>query len=118
MGRGYDGIDCWGLVWLFYKEQMGIDIPRYDSFTVEEYQGYGLGRFIIKETLHWWEKTQNPENGDMVLCKDGRHPMHIGIYKKYGKMLHIYEGRTPSMARLDDYEWNNKVLGIYSLKSR
>lgn len=115
-GRALNGIDCWGLIWLFYKEQMGIDLPSYHDISKEELDEYALGRVFLKEKAHNWMRVDSPRNGDVVLCRDKLRPLHVGIYKEHGKMLHIREGETPNISKLDNFEWKHKVLGIYRLK--
>ncbi len=34
-GRSYDGVDCWGLIYLFYKE-LGVELPVDDGETIPD----------------------------------------------------------------------------------
>lgn len=114
-GRGLDGIDCWGLAVLFYKEQLGLEIPEYDD-VYKRYTPLGISKYSILKAYQDWECVTNPRNGDIVLCKNEAVPMHVGIYKEHGKMLHIEMGKTPVIAGLEDNKWRSNVLGYYRLK--
>jgi len=111
-GRSRDGIDCWGLVWLFYKEQMGIEIPKYDD-PYQTKSDYDLALYLMRCKKTNWQKVDEPQNGDVVLAKDMSHPIHVGIYKERNKMLNIRAQGTPVIEPLDGMEWKHNLLGFY-----
>lgn len=117
-GRDYNGIDCWGLVCLFYKEQLNINLPNYDG----EYN-YDDSKDCAKAIIRTFNdcgdfvRINNPFEGCIVLCKSENQPLHCGIYRNGGKMLHIIEGQTPNIEELGNHIWtNNNILGFYRYK--
>ena len=48
-GRDKNGLDCWGLIWLTYKEQRGIILPSYDEVYFEDYNTVQLIGFLESE---------------------------------------------------------------------
>lgn len=114
-GRGYEGLDCWGLVALFYKEQMGIDLPDYLS-VYENTKDKKIAETIIAEKSVKWESVDNPINGDVVLCRMRRRPMHVGVFQSPHYMLHIEDGQTPQTEKINGAKWEKRILGYYRLK--
>lgn len=113
-GRDYDGIDCWGLVWLFYKEQMGVIVERYDDpYAIKK--DYGIALTLMRVLKREWSRVEDPRDGDVVLAKDKGHPIHVGVYKHLNKMLNIREGKTPIIESLETLEWKHNLLGFYRL---
>lgn len=113
-GRSFDGVDCWGLVYLWYKE-LSIDIPSYD------YYAYGRNtastvRIIAQEKEKNWIEVYEPERNDVILLRVGGLAVHVGIYLGNDKMLHIEEGREACVADLTRSEWKNRILGYYRLQ--
>ena len=87
-GRAIEGTDCWGLVWLIYKNQYGIPLPSLAS----EYQATSLeaNAGFIKKQLDELPvyPIRNPEEGDIVLMKIFGFPCHVGIYLTGHLVLH------------------------------
>jgi len=80
--------DCWGLVRKVYMEQYRIELS---AIAVET---DNLRQLIntIEQTpeRNNWIKTVTPCDGDIVLLRQSRHPIHVGIWLKTdgGGVLH------------------------------
>jgi len=110
-GRDIDGIDCWGLVRLYYKEELNIDLPSY----VDEYNGSYDTNVTRAISLYKdsWNKTTTPAPGDVVLFNIYGEPAHVGIYVGNNKFLHCREGRDSVVESLANIKWNKRLEGIY-----
>jgi hypothetical protein len=110
-GRDIDGIDCWGLVRLYYKEELNIDLPSYvDEYTGPYDTNVTRAISLYKDS---WNKTTTPRAGDVVLFNIYGEPAHVGVYVGNNKFLHCREGRDSVVESLANIKWNKRLDGIY-----
>ncbi|ORM55985.1 hypothetical protein HA41_00710 [Pantoea conspicua] len=69
-----DSVDCWGLVVLYYRQVLGIELhqtPDYESgadfFTC--YQG----------DVVFWQQVPHPVEGGIFVGYTGTRPAHVGL---------------------------------------
>lgn len=74
---GFDAMDCWGLVVLYYRHVAGIDVPEASG---DFYAGY------VKEVGNW-EKTESAK-GVVFTSFHGLTPTHCGVILENGMALH------------------------------
>ena len=91
-GLSKSGVDCSGFVFLTFKEQFNINLPRSTQ------QLANVGTQIAKDQL---------KPGDLVLFKTGFKVRHIGIYAGEQKFLHASTSRGVIFSRLDNPYWKN-----------
>lgn len=117
-GREYAGSDCWGIVFLYYRDVLGTPIPAYSAeMEAREFTNRGIGPLMASEREKHWQAVARPETGDCVLMRAGRHDSHVGIYLGNGRMLHS-EGPEPSVIeRIDGMRWRNRISGYYRLNN-
>ena len=93
-GRDLDGFDCWGLLWIVYKNEFNTSIDEYPELNTESTKD------VIKEVkkgMGKWEKLDKSENGCAVAMGRGNFINHVGIYWNRG-VLH-----TSSLAGFSIY---------------
>lgn len=87
--QSFDGANCYGLVRLFYREHLGINIPE---LRVHSDHSNVVWATYLKEIGEHWESVTEPQLYDVVaMAQDVRHPrivQHVGIYIGDGKVLH------------------------------
>lgn len=111
-GRDTNGLDCWGLVRLVYKQEYNIDLPSFvesystakDSDKVHE---------LIARHKESWEKLGAPEEGSVVLLRILGSETHVGVYLGGNQFLHIREGVDAAVESIDSAAWNRRVVGFY-----
>lgn len=110
-GRDEAGIDCWGLVRLFYKQEFDLDLPSYQ----EDYAGAYDSRILemMAQYKDNWTVTMEPEEGFVVLFNIMGEPVHVGIYIGNNKFIHAREGRDTVLESLDSPRWSKRVEGYY-----
>lgn len=114
-GRSFEGLDCWGLVRLFYLEELGIELPSY----ADEYQGtteYAKLSELVhrgKNDGNWNAvSTGDEQPGDVILLRVAGSETHIGVVLGNGMMLHA-ERKTGVIA--ETYRgllWRSRVSGF------
>lgn len=118
-GRAYEGADCWGLVWLYYRDVLGLEIPSYSSeMQARDFSRHSIGPLIDGEKQMSWRELPELEKapGDVVLIRRGLQASHVGIYAGSGLLLHS-DGPDPShIDRLDSISLRSRIVGFYRLK--
>ena len=113
-GRDYDGADCWGILYLYYRDVLGRPIPSYSAEMRElEFHRHEISQLIVSEKADHWTEVDTPESGDCVLMRVGRDESHVGVFLGGGRMLHS-EGPHPSqIERMGDMRWRNRIVGYF-----
>jgi probable lipoprotein NlpC len=94
------GLDCSGLVYLSFKEGLGITVPR-----------------TAESIYSWVEKiaTQELQPGDLVFfVTTGSKVSHLGIYTGEGRFIHSASAGTHTgvmYSQLDETYWKRSYLG-------
>jgi cell wall-associated NlpC family hydrolase len=115
-GRSYDGADCWGIVFLYYRDILGRSIPSYVAeMEAREFRPRGIGPLISEERDRAWSEVSAPIAGDVVLMRTGIHHNHVGIYLAGRTTLHSEGPGLSAIERLDALHLRNRVSGFYRL---
>ena len=81
----FDACDCYGLVTLYYKHVLGIDLPiiaGYARGECDTAQGWKSG-------IHQWQQMDRPTiDGLLFTCYKGGEPSHVGVIISATKVLH------------------------------
>lgn len=113
-GRSVDGLDCWGLVWLVYKNEFGIDLPSWSA----AYENADKTSFrSIKKRVDCfsnWREVDRPQPGDVATFNAGGN-FHVGIcLDKYGMwIMHIMRGSKVTRERVTSLIWRDRLQGYY-----
>jgi len=108
-GRNFRGIDCYGLLLLYYKYIKGIILPDYfyDSDWYNQRKD-----FFIEEYPKLWKKVDKPQI-DFALLFYGINRMvtHVGIYIGKGKFIQAL--RKVGVVELKLTKWKPRLYGIF-----
>lgn len=87
-GDSHEGLSCWGLVVLYYREQMGVTLSNFQH----AYDDIEVIRAEIEAALGSgaWQLHAAPEEGDVVTLSRRDAPHHLGVFAA-GRVLHITE---------------------------
>lgn len=81
----FESVDCWGLVLLYYKHVLGIELPEitgYEQGECDTSQGWQSG-------VHQWQQVDKAAGSGLVFtCYKGNKPSHVGITISPTKVLH------------------------------
>jgi len=114
-GRSRNGLDCWGLVQLVYKEQLKIDLPGYENiFNQDSIENLRVVSEVMNKEKEKWIKVDKPEEFDVLLIRvRNRVVSHVGIYLNKNKMLHIMSKINSVVEPTTGLNWQHRILGAY-----
>lgn len=117
-GRDRSGLDCYGLLVLFYREKLGIELPTFAGAYSDAAERREVAALLGDESLRSrWVSVIHPAPGDGVLLRvRGPDPTHVGIYLGDKRMLHVQRGSSVCVIRLDG-NWKRRVLGYFRCTS-
>jgi len=91
-GRGAQAFDCWGLVRFCWRERFGIEVPEIPVDAADLRRV--LDTFRDHPERRRWRLVAEPREGDAVLMRQSRHPVHVGLWLDVdgGGVLHTARG--------------------------
>lgn len=111
-GRNFDGCDCWGLLYLIYKDFLKIELPTYANEYENTSDEKVLGK-IVNENKVTWNEIISPSIFDAVLFRIKGQPMHVGVFIGDGKFIHCLHNVGVSIEKLKSIMWRNRIIGYY-----
>lgn len=121
-GRSREGIDCWGLVCLVYREQLGVELPSYDDEKVSAEEKHEAEALFRGEMGKWSDvPAEEAREFDVLWMRDPHHRLatHVGIVVRPGLMLHAssnqQSGSERGVVSTADYDcglWHRLLIGV------
>ena len=113
-GQGPDAFDCWGLVRWVIAQRFGRELPAI-LVELDDLRAVLLA-FRDHPERQRWTAVQEPDEGDCVLLRQSRHPIHVGVWLGVdgGGVLHAVEGNGVVFQRVRDLlasSW--RIEGFY-----
>ena len=114
-GRTTAGVDCWGLVWLIYKNEFDITLPAWSAeYETANRAGY---RKLKENSIFFdgWKEVDKPEFGNVGLFEVGGN-FHTGLCLdgRLSLILHIMKGSNVTTERVDSILWRNRIRGWWA----
>jgi cell wall-associated NlpC family hydrolase len=112
-GEGPHSFHCWALVRHVQRERFGRDlpaIPNPDDLLV-------IARsFRDHPERRRWDLIETPADGDCVLMRQARYPVHVGVWlnEDGGRVLHVVRDKgvvAQSLESLATHGW--RIEGYY-----
>jgi len=110
-GRDTNGIDCWGLVRLVYKQEYNIDLPSFS--TDYEADDSERMRDLFAQYKEGWEQIEEPTEGCIVLFNILGVESHMGVAVSNTHFLHARDKYTSAIESFDSVSWRNRITGFY-----
>ena len=96
-GRGFDGVDCYGLVWLFYAHELGTSIRSFaEAYSNAE------------------DRSETAELFSVGV--EGKLPCHVGIAAPGRRILHIEKRDGLSVMAPITASLSNRIEGYFRPK--
>lgn len=113
-GEGPVSFYCWSFFRWIEKYKFGRDLPAIPN---ENGLLDAAKTFRDSPERNEWLLTDDPQDGDAVLLRQARYPIHIGIWLCVDNcpgVLHCVRGNGVVFQRMDDLSGSGwKISGIY-----
>lgn len=108
-GRDRSGIDCYGLVRLYLREQHGIELDEYE-YDVDDRPACGK---VVGQAARStpWTTVEEPRPGDVAILRVMGQPMHCAVCIGGGRILHASDRVGTCIERLASPAWARRVIG-------
>lgn len=118
LGRDLNGIDCYGLVYLIFKHELGIDLPiintGYDNGlncqNVAPVFEQGLKDFISDSLF---KKTDKIKEFNVILFRRSGYISHIATCVDKRTFIHADLGAASCIENINRNYWKNRIVGVY-----
>ena len=107
-GADRSGCDCFGLVQLVYREELGLVLPQLGDIYGSAYARQEVDAAVKAAVCGDWtvDVTGGPYlPWDVLVFRRGRDECHVGLYLWPGTMLHILQGVDSCLERYDGTRW-------------
>lgn len=116
-GRDFNGVDCYGLVALIYKEEKGLVIPDYTelAYNKTRYDIKSQEEHILSSMGIKWVMSDNIKPFDALIFNKRSNckiTSHIGLYIGNNKFIHVLENFPSHIERLSNPIWKSKLYGV------
>lgn len=115
-GRSWYGIDCWGLVVLYYEQYLGIQLPHFS----DTYYTNNLDQTkeqITSLPLHeYFETHDKGQVNDIVMVKVANRPIHVGVMIDKKHMMHCSKQSGVCVENITTVKWTNRIQQYYRWK--
>jgi len=113
-GNDREGCDCWKLIVMVYREQLGIDLPDYaEIFVTDSLASLRRVARTMKEERLKWRQVQTPIPYDVILLRVNGLVCHAGLVIDRRRMLHIMDGTDSTVEEFTGLQWKQRVEGFY-----
>lgn len=117
-GRDRSGLDCWGLLALIYREQIGIELPSFAEAYTTTQDGEALSDLIAGNLGPWRSIPAGAERFlDGVLMTLAGQPRHVGIVAAPGRVLHIERGMGSIIEPYISPRISRRIVGFFRHRS-
>lgn len=112
-GRSFEKCDCYGLVILYYREELGIELTDYDHRR-QAHSEFKNSEYLIENAHKEFVKVERPKAHDVILIRNkSETPNHCGIVLGQ-RFLHCLEGVGCVTSKIST--WHKRAHGIYRHK--
>lgn len=115
-GRDESGVDCWGLVALFYKREFGVILETYQG--IDPTSQFTVAK-LIEIGRELWEPVDTPRTGDVVtMVSRGLRSLvsHLGVIVPLSRsvtgVLHTERSTGTIIQPLDHHYLSQRVREI------
>lgn len=112
-GRSFNGCDCYGLVKLYYKEILNIDIP--ETIITAEQPRRTFANYL-NEISKNWTATTPAKNVVVAMSVNAEHPnlvTHFAVMIDDKRFIDTRENMSSYLTSIEDEKIKNQIKGFY-----
>jgi cell wall-associated NlpC family hydrolase len=114
-GRDFDGIDCFGLVKIFYENEFNIILPDYpENLNITSLEEVRNSDYFIGNICNQFHQIDEDERklGDVILFMiNSTTPNHIGVVVDKFNFLNVNDRQSTHIAKIA--KWKKFIVGFY-----
>lgn len=104
-GSGPEGMDCYGLVFAWFRDVKGIILPMW-AWDGTPRMG---ARMMVEARKKQFREIEQPEDGCIVAVINTKLPHHVGIYYK-GSVIHSARSHGVILESMSRFKLSNPNL--------
>lgn len=124
-GRDYEGCDCWGQVYLAYRDYCGIELESWEDISAYDFRDIRRLIELHKKTWHSIHEPDKPRIFDVVLMKTQASELlvaHVGMMISSTHLIHTEKDMGPRVVavkdpfiqkRIVEFRRHDKLVGSY-----
>lgn len=113
-GRSYEAVDCWGVIYLYYRDVCKNPVPGYESdYEDEDVSGTRRLANLMLEHEPEWFRVERPRAGDVALFNLRGRPVHVGLMIDQRRALHAERRIGVVVEPVDSLLWAKRLEGVY-----
>jgi cell wall-associated NlpC family hydrolase len=114
-GTDRNGCDCWGLVHLVYREELGIGMPDLGDRYSDAYARGEVDHLVDGVAEESWNVDVTDGSWrplDVMIFRRAGVEAHVGLYLRPGTMLHVVDGMAVAEERYDTARWGRRLSRV------
>lgn len=115
-GRSRAGVDCYGILWLVYRDVLGIEVASYANETLDAKERAEVADLIAGgRVISPWRQVEigTEREFDMVVFRRGGIESHIGVVVEPGRMLHVVDENGSYVETYASGRWNARLISAH-----
>lgn len=112
-GRDWSGCDCWGLVKLFCKNELGIDLDSHDRAYSGVSDIDSIMKIADEEKKKWTAVSPPGRVGDVVEIGLFRRDYHVGVVAAQDYILHIETSGFAQLIPAKSFRIARRIKGCW-----
>ena len=110
-GFGFDGCNCFGIVYLVLKHRAGIEIDPQADVSAADVARASNRALSVAHNEPWREVAGEPQAFDVALLKGD--PFHTGIIIAPNILLHVWRSPSSMAMSLDNPRIRARIVGFF-----
>ena len=110
-GRDYEGWDCYGVPFCYFRDVKNIKLPEY--LTYSSIKDYKQLKRMIDGARPYWKAVTQPKLGDIAVFRTGKSESHIGLVIDHKRMLHSEKKVGTFIELFNGLVWGLRLEGVY-----